>query len=848
MGTLKKHLAIYWGICITVLFLLFGYAETDFLDTLERKFYDIRMSLRSNPESESKIILVDIDDESIEKIGRWPWPRSHIAKCLEIINQASPKVIGLNIIYSEPEDTRALKEIGHLADYLTQIDPEQTDKKISKALQAINDAYSRLDNDKKLSQALEQAENVVLPVFFKESEISKELKDDNIRAILEHQSVRKIENSGNLTCPRGNEILTPIPDFFKISKGIGHVNLDYDIDGKVRWEQLLYEYQGFYIPSFTLRLAAISLDVPSDEIHMSPDASIVLNLLEIPTDSSARLLVSFKGPQNSFKRYPFYDVENNKIPPNVFRDKIVLITPSAAGVLNPISTPAAQVMSVGEFSANVIWAMLNRKFVLRPSWDNSARFLMIIMLGLLITFILPRLKAVIAAMSFVLFLVFLITTSTYLFVSRDLWIQITYPLLQWIVGYIGVVTIKYFVTETRKEKIETESAETNRMLGLSFQNQGQLDLAFDKFRKVPVDNEMKRILYNLGLDYERKRQLNKAASVYEYIEEYDSDYKDVSTRKRKLVQASETMVFGDGFLTGGTGGNDFLTSSSDTRPTLGRYEVIKQLGKGAMGVVYLGQDPRINRTTAIKTFRFSDDFDPKEAEAMKQKFFREAESAGTLSHPNIVTIYDAGDEHDLAYIAMEFLEGEDLQKYTKKKTLLPMRRVLDYVADIAEALDYAHEKGIIHRDIKPANIMLLKNGIVKITDFGIARITASSQTQTGVVKGTPHYMSPEQISGEKVDGRSDIFSLGAMLFQLLTGDVPFHGDSPAALLHQIMNVPHPDPRKLNPKLLKPHVEIINKAMEKNREKRYQRASQMAAHLRTLGKKIDTLIMQKKKTG
>lgn len=142
----------------------------------------------------------------------------------------------------------------------------------------------------------------------------------------------------------------------------------------------------------------------------------------------------------------------------------------------------------------------------------------------------------------------------------------------------------------------------------------------------------------------------------------------------------------------------------------------------------------------------------------------------------------------------------------------------------------------------------MKNGIVKITDFGIARITASSQTQTGVVKGTPHYMSPEQISGEKVDGRSDIFSLGAMLFQLLTGDVPFHGDSPAALLHQIMNVPHPDPRKLNPKLLKPHVEIINKAMEKNREKRYQRASQMAAHLRTLGKKIDTLIMQKKKQG
>jgi serine/threonine-protein kinase len=265
-----------------------------------------------------------------------------------------------------------------------------------------------------------------------------------------------------------------------------------------------------------------------------------------------------------------------------------------------------------------------------------------------------------------------------------------------------------------------------------------------------------------------------------------------------------------------------------------------------MGVVYLGQDPRINRTTAIKTFKFTEDYEPEEAEKMKAKFFREAESAGTLSHPNIVTIYDAGDEQDLAYIAMEYLEGEDLQKYTKKSNLLTIRKVIDYVADIAEALDYAHEKGIVHRDIKPANIMLLKTGVIKITDFGIARITADSQTQTGVVKGTPHYMSPEQISGEKVDGRSDIFSLGAMMFQMLTGSVPFKGDSPAALMHQIMNTPHPNAREINPRVIKPIVTILDKALEKDREKRYQRAIHMAAHLRTLGRKIDAHTAQKKK--
>ena len=409
-----------------------------------------------------------------------------------------------------------------------------------------------------------------------------------------------------------------------------------------------------------------------------------------------------------------------------------------------------------------------------------------------------------------------------------------------------MVSIKYFVTETRKEKVESESAETNRMLGLSFQSQGMLDMAFDKFRRVPVDDEMKDVFYNLALDYERKRQFNKAAAVYEHIEAEDSKFKDVREKKQKLIQASETMVFGDGVL-GTSRGDALLTTGTGTRPTLGRYEVVKQLGKGAMGIVYLGKDPRINRTTAIKTFRFPDDFKPEEIENLKETFFREAESAGTLSHPNIVTIYDAGEEQELAYIAMEFLEGEDLEKYTSKENLLPLRKVVDYVADIADGLDYAHQKGIVHRDIKPANIMLLKSGAVKITDFGIARITATSQTQTGIVKGTPFYMSPEQFSGEKVDGRSDIFSLGTMMFQLLTGALPFTGDSPSVLMNKIMNVPHPDPRKFNPKIVKPLVVVINNALVKDREKRYQKASKMSAHLREIGKRIDAALAKKKRS-
>lgn len=850
MGFLKKYPAISWGVVITILFMALGYFRWEFFDTLERKLYDVRMGMKSDPVSPDSIVIVDIDDESIDKLGRWPWPRSRIAEGIRKISAEDPKVIGLNIIYTEPQDSEALRELKYLTGELTRIRKKQLENQgaasefLFETIQAINGARKRLDNDKKLAEAIAESGKVVLPVYFKHSFAARKPKEKD--ALLQKHAIRQIEDAESLICPRGGEAVMPIPEFLNGAIGVGHVNLAYDIDGKVRWEQLLYEYQGHYIPSFTLRLAALSLDVVNEDIEVFAGDSVSLGYLNIPTNLSTELLVNFKGPSETFKRYSFFDVINDKYQEKLFRDKIVLITPSAPGIMNPVSTPL-HTMSVGEFSANVIWAMRNRQFVQKPSWGGMAELVAIVLLGLVITFVLPRLKALLSGLVFVLLLTLLFAGSWVLFTSQDLWIGVTYPMLQLIAGYIGVATIRYFMTETRSQKIEEESAESNRMLGLSFQSQGQLDLAFDKFRSVPVDDKMKDILYNLALDFERKRQFNKAASVYEYIEMHDADYKDVGQRKRKLIQASDTMVFGgDTFLgSGATSGDPLMTMADGARPTLGRYEIIRQLGKGAMGIVYLGQDPRINRTTAIKTFRFSDDFEPDEIDNMKQKFFREAESAGTLSHPNIVTIYDAGDEQDLAYIAMEFLEGDDLQKYTKKNNLLPMRKVLDYVADIADALDYAHAKGIVHRDIKPANIMLLKNGMVKITDFGIARITASSQTQTGVVKGTPHYMSPEQISGEKVDGRSDIFSLGAMFFQLLTGDVPFHGNSPAALLHQIMNVPHPDPRKLNPRLLKPHVAIIDKAMEKNRDKRYQKASHMASHLRMLGKKIDDALKNKR---
>ncbi len=847
MNFLKRHPGLVLGLGIMILFLGLWFVRFHFIDTLELKFYDVMMKLRGEPEAESDIVMVDIDEDSIEKLGRWPWPRSLLSKGIQKINAGNPKVIGLNLLLTEAEISDGLRELESLAATFEKELLKKTGQKGTAFLGMLQDAQVRLDNDKQLTEAFQAAGNVVLPVFFKESVVVAERNEETDPLIMA-QSIQDVRNEDGLSLPRASEMVLPVRSFFQAAKGIGHFNLSYDMDGTARRERLLYEYNGRYFPSYTLRAAALYLNIPMQDISVDLGTAVYLgSKVAVPTTLYSEMLISFKGPRNSFGNFSYFDVINDKIPGSVFKNKLVLVSPSAAGIMNPLSTPTDPTMPVGEFTANTIWAILNKAFIQKPPWAEMVELGLIVGIGVIIAFALPRLKALLSGIVFAALLLLFVGGPVFAFVSGGIWIPTMYPLLELIIGYIGVVSLSYFVTEAHRDKVEGESAETNRMLGLSFQNQGMLDMAFDKLRRVPVNDEMKDILYNLALDYERKRQFNKAASVYEYIEENDSGFKDVTARKKKLLQASETMVFGDGFLAGGTQSDGLVETGTDIKPTLGRYEIEKQLGKGAMGIVYLGKDPRINRTTAIKTFRFSNEFDPAEIEGLKEKFFREAESAGTLSHPNIVTIYDAGDEQDLAYIAMEYLEGEDLEKYTKKENLIPMRKVIDYMADVADGLAYAHERGIVHRDIKPANIMLLKNGKVKITDFGIARITATSQTRTGIVKGTPYYMSPEQFSGEKVDGRSDIFSLGVMMYQLMTGQLPFYADNPAALMHQIMTEPHPDPRKFNPHIVKPLITVLNNALIKNRDKRYQKAALMCTHLREIGKRIDAVRDRKKKS-
>ena len=256
-------------------------------------------------------------------------------------------------------------------------------------------------------------------------------------------------------------------------------------------------------------------------------------------------------------------------------------------------------------------------------------------------------------------------------VTQLMWLQLMAAVALLAVGYAALITKRFLVTERGKEKSDIESAQSNRMLGLAYQGQGQLDTAFDYFRKLPLDDGIMDLLYNLALDFERKRQFNKAESVFRYMADYNPKFRDLESRLNRAKAMSETVILG-GAGGGHPGGTVILPGGGVEKPMLGRYQVEKELGKGAMGVVYLGKDPKIGRVVAIKTMALSQEFEADELKDVKERFFREAETAGRLTHPNIVTIYDAGEEHDLAYIAMEFLKGKDLTPYIKPDNLLPL--------------------------------------------------------------------------------------------------------------------------------------------------------------------------------
>ncbi len=816
------------GMLISLVFLFLS--QNELIQGLERSAYDLGVTASQRDPGE-KIAIIAIDDQSLDNLGRWPWPRDMLANMINKLTAAGAGVIGNTILMSEAQTTPA--SIQDLLAYLESAGLVKQNPKLESLLEI---ARTDLNKDLKLADSFQQAGNVILGMQFELGEPlgkpDKELPDFVQKNVI-------LNVTGNIEDGFPHPVISatpPIDILGEQAAALGYISVFFDVDGGIRSEVLTADYYGSTFPSLALQIAARSLNLSVDDIQVELGKSVTLGNLHITTSPLSHMYPFFYVDENGappFSTSSFYDVYENKINPELFKDKIVLIGATAVGVGTTFVTPVSDAMSPVFILANNVASILNQNFFVVPDWAYTAEMLVYLAIALYLILLLPRLTAAMAAIISALLLLTLIGSSQFLLINKALWLQLMLPAVLLICGYLLLITKRYLVTERGKQQADEASAESNRTLGLAYQQQGQLDMAFDKFRHCPLDESILEPLYSLSLDFERKRQFNKAQSVLEHIATFNADFRDVKEKIKRNKQLQDTFIFGaPGAAASGT---MVLEGDGIEKPMLGRYEVQKELGKGAMGVVYLGKDPKINRIVAIKTMALAQEFEDDELEEVKERFFREAETAGRLVHPNIVTIYDAGEEHDLAYIAMEFLKGHDLGRYVKADKLLPIPNVIQVTILSADALSYAHEQNVVHRDIKPANIMYVpESSTIKLTDFGIARITDSSKTKTGMVLGTPSYMSPEQLSGKKVDGRSDLFSLGVMLYQMLCGTLPFTGDSMATLMFKIANDPHPDILELRPELAEkvPEIAVIlNKILQKTPETRYQTGKEFATDLR-----------------
>ncbi len=844
----KKDWVTGLAICIVVIAL----GRIGLFDSLEHNAYDLGVQASSQNASD-KIAVIAIDDVSIANIGRWPWSRNVHAEMQQLLTDGGARVIAQTVFFVEPQLDPGLMHIQQLLQFYANselLQMQQKNPSISADIAELGNrlltAEKDLNSDQTLANSLRASDNVILAMQMK-SDKPIGRPDTSLPDYVSRNQFLNIKNNpatnpDNAMPLPVSEILYPIELLGREADSIGALSTYREADGSIRSEPLVLDYYNQMYPSLSLQIAMRSLNLGPDDVIINLGESVQLGGLTIKTNPNLLMNTFFYSNSNGpvFSVDSFYDVLAGKIPASKYKGKTVLIGATAVGVGNSMITPINASMAPVLTLAHSVSSILNEDFFIQPQWSSQVINGITLGIALYIILLLPRMNAALSTTVSLIILSALLVTHFTLMTSHGLWLQLMNPAILLVAGHILITSKRYLVTEKGKLALDAESAETNRMLGLSLQGQGQLDAAFEKFRRLPKSNEKLELLYNLALDFERKRVFNKAVSVYQVISELNPKFRDVKDRSYRAEAMDASVILG-GASASSRGLR--LDKKGFEKPMLGRYAVEKEIGKGAMGSVYLGRDPKIARIVAIKTMALAQEFEEDELQEVKARFFREAETAGRLSHPNIVTIYDAGEEHDLAYIAMEYLKGHDLVRYSKADNLLPVIKVMDIIRRAAEALHYAHQQNVVHRDIKPANVMYeAETDSLKITDFGIARITDSSKTKTGMVLGTPSYMSPEQLSGKKVDGRSDLFSLGVMMFQLVTGRLPFQGESMATLMFKIANEPHPKPDTIRPELPRCVTVIINRALAKDPEKRYQTGAQMASDLR---KCMQLAAMQKK---
>jgi len=558
----------------------------------------------------------------------------------------------------------------------------------------------------------------------------------------------------------------------------GFVEIRTDSDGILRRSELWQLNDGVMSPSLPLAVAFDNEVAGTGHRMSSEEDAIYVSNYEV------------------LDRVKVDDLLNEKTDKSSLVGATIFLDSSPALVGAAAMLPSGQFVTISEVTAALLADVEQDRTIIAPSWVAAMQWLAPALLAIVAVLFMPdrsRKDIVVLAGTAIVMLLLLETLLLYVLHVR---IDLGRPIL--IFAGAGLLSI-WLAGDEKKELTDAFKK------GNDFLAAGRLEPAFAEFRRCQPSETVATVMYKLSLAFEDQAKPERAEAVLEWM---------------KRTHGTP--------LAGTSSGQD--TSAGPQR--LGRYVIERRIGRGAMGAVYLAKDPRINRPVALKVIAIEKEFEDEELKEARMRFYREAESAGRLAHPNIITVFDAGEDKGLAYIAMEYVPGTPLKKFTDPTKLLAPKRALELCASTADALDYAHNQGVIHRDIKPANLMYNpKEGSLKITDFGVARMTDNNSTKTGIVLGTPMYMSPEQLGAEKLTGHSDLFSLGVTLYELLAGEVPFKATNIAVLMTKI-TTDDPAPISQRRAGIPPSVDtVLAKALAKRPQDRFSCGAEMAIALR-----------------
>ena len=566
-----------------------------------------------------------------------------------------------------------------------------------------------------------------------------------------------------------------------------------DLDGVIRHERPL---MGNNPPLPSLAFAAsIALQYPDQPVLLAHDVIAYSELAGV--DGEGRRWLRYFDPTSFQQLTPSQVLEA----PTSLERKIVIVGQSTGEHhLTPVGTLTTQELLAQEFAgywldSAITYGSGSRALV----WGLT--ILMLLAVGAL------QLSPVWNTTIPVLGVGVLLAGSAGAFIMGGLWYPTAGPvLLALLGGGYGAWTGKRRSQVGRESGLESRLQEARRLVA-----RGSGVDAWRLYQQLPPDPGQVSELYDLGRTLALRGERSMASDIFHRIAKIDPLYRDVADRLKPTSNDIETPP-----------------GHAETLPSLGRYHLMKKIGRGAMGIVYLGRDPKLNRMVALKTIDLAKEFEVENIDEVRDRFLREAKIAGRLSHPNIVTIFDAGEEKNVAYIAMELLRGGYLSDYTTTDRLLPVATICELLARAAKALDYAHRQNVVHRDIKPSNIMYdSATDSLKLTDFGIARVMDVSRTRTGIVLGTPSFMSPEQLEGKKVNGQTDLFSLGVSLYQLLTGQLPFRGTSMTELMFSIVSKPHQPVTVIRNDLPERLNAVMDMALAKDSSDRFASGAEMA---------------------